>query len=282
MKILIVMPMYNEEATLEAVLQAVRRYAPEGADILVVDDGSTDRSPQILARFADVRVIRHPENRGYGASLITGFRYALEHGYDVVVTMDCDEQHEPYLIPDLLAALDGVDIVSGSRYLPGSSRGQDPPPDRLQINREITQEVNVLTGLGITDAFCGFKAYRVEALRRMRLSEPSYGMPLQVWVQAAALGLRIREIPIGRIYKNPERRFWGGLDDPEVRRAYYRAVLRQEAQRWLGRSTPRGATPVRRAGRCAGAPASSHPTPTTRGSGWAGRSRPWSGRAGGW
>jgi glycosyltransferase involved in cell wall biosynthesis len=249
MKILIVMPMYNEEATLEAVLRAVRRYAPEGADILVVDDGSTDRSPEILARFADVRVIRHPENRGYGASLITGFRYALEHGYDVVVTMDCDEQHEPYLIPDLLAALDGVDIVSGSRYLPGSSRGQDPPPDRLQINREITEEVNALTGLGITDAFCGFKAYRVEALRRMRLSEPSYGMPLQVWVQAAALGLRIREIPIGRIYKNPERRFWGGLDDPEVRRAYYRAVLRQEAERWLGHSSARGATPVRRVGR---------------------------------
>ncbi len=249
MRILIVMPMYNEEATLEAVLQAVRRYAPEEADILVVDDGSTDRSPEILARFPDVRVIRHPENRGYGASLITGFQYALEHGYDVIVTMDCDEQHEPYLIPDLLAALDGVDIVSGSRYLPGSSRGQDPPPDRLRINREITEEVNALTGLGITDAFCGFKAYRAEALRRMRLTEPSYGMPLQVWVQAAALGLRIREIPIGRIYKNPERRFWGGLDDPEVRLAYYRAVLREEVARWLGSSSARITPPVRRVGR---------------------------------
>ncbi len=232
MRVLIVMPMYNEEQTLDGVLRAVRRYAPE-ADILVVDDGSTDRSPEILARFPEVRVIRHPENRGYGASLITGFRYALEHGYDVVVTMDCDEQHEPYLIPDLLDALEGADIVSGSRYLPGSSRGQDPPPDRLQINREITAEVNRLTGLGITDAFCGFKAYRAEALRRLELDEPSYGMPLQVWVQAAALGLRVREIPIGRIYKNPARRFWGGLDDPEVRLRYYREVLDRAAKRWL-------------------------------------------------
>ncbi len=226
------MPMYNEEQTLEGVLRAVRRYAPE-ADILVVDDGSTDRSSEILARFPEVRVIRHPENRGYGASLITGFRYALEHGYDVVVTMDCDEQHEPYLIPDLLEALEGADIVSGSRYLPGSSRGQDPPPDRLRINREITAEVNRLTGLGITDAFCGFKAYRAEALRRLELDEPSYGMPLQVWVQAAALGLRVREIPIGRIYKNPARRFWGGLEDPEVRLRYYREVLHRAAKRWL-------------------------------------------------
>jgi len=232
MKVLIVMPLYNEEQTLEGVLQAVRGYAPT-ADILVVDDGSTDRSPEILRRFPEVRVIRHPENRGYGASLMSGFRYALEHGYDVVVTMDCDEQHEPYLIPDLLSALEGVDIVSGSRYLPGSSRGQDPPPDRLRINREITEEVNALTGLGITDAFCGFKAYRAEALRKLELDEPSYGMPLQVWVQAAALKLRIREIPIGRIYKNPARRFWGGLDDPEVRLRYYREVLHRAAQRWL-------------------------------------------------
>ncbi|MDR7567921.1 MAG: glycosyltransferase family 2 protein, partial [Armatimonadota bacterium] len=120
MRVLIVMPLYNEEQTLEGVLRAVRWYAP-AADVLVVDDGSTDRSPEILARFPEVRVVRHPENRGYGASLITGFRYALEHGYDAVVTMDCDEQHEPYLIPDLVSALEGVDIVSGSRYLPGSS-----------------------------------------------------------------------------------------------------------------------------------------------------------------
>ncbi|MDR5684134.1 MAG: glycosyltransferase family 2 protein [Armatimonadota bacterium] len=233
-KVLIVMPLYNEEATLRDVLRAVRRYAPEGADILVVDDGSTDQSPEILREFPDVHVIRHGENRGYGASLIDGFRYAIERGYDVVVTIDCDEQHEPYLIPDLLSALDGVDIASGSRYLPGSSRGQETPPDRLQINREITDRINILTGYAITDAFCGFKAYRIEALRKMQLDEPSYGMPLQVWVQAAHHGLRVREIPIGRIYKNPQRRFWGGLDDAAVRRAYYLDVLRREADRWLG------------------------------------------------
>ncbi|MCS7172227.1 MAG: glycosyltransferase family 2 protein [Armatimonadetes bacterium] len=234
MRVLIVMPLYNEEQTLEGVLRAVREYAP-AADILVVDDGSTDGSPGILARFPEVRVIRHAENRGYGASLITGFHYALEHGCDVVVTMDCDEQHEPYLIPDLVSALEGVDIVSGSRYLPGSSRGQDPPPDRRRINREITEEVNRLTGLGITDAFCGFKAYRAEAIRKLELDEPSYGMPLQIWVQAAALGLRVREIPIGRIYRNPARRFLGGLEDPEVRLRYYREVLHRAVQRWLHR-----------------------------------------------
>ncbi len=233
-RVLVVMPLYNEEATLREVLEAVLRYLPPGADVLVVDDGSTDRSPEILREFPAVRVLRHAQNRGYGASLIDGFRYALQQGYDVVVTMDCDAQHEPYLIPDLVAALEDCDIASGSRYLPGSSRGQEPPPDRLRINREITQRVNALTGYRLTDAFCGFKAYRAEALRRLQLDEPSYGLPLQVWVQAARCGLRVREIPIGRIYKNPNRRFWGGLDDPDVRRRYYLNLLEREAARWLG------------------------------------------------
>jgi dolichol-phosphate mannosyltransferase len=99
----------------------------------------------------------------------------------------------------------------------------------------VTDRVNALTGYALTDAFCGFKAYRLAALRKMELDEPSYGMPLQVWIQAAHHGLRVREIPIGRIYKNPERRFWGGLDDPALRRAYYLDVLRREAERWLGK-----------------------------------------------
>ncbi len=239
-RVLVVMPLYNEEATLQEVLEAVLRYLPPGADVLVVDDGSTDRSPDILRGFPQVQVIRHPENRGYGASLIDGFRYALDHGYHVVVTMDCDAQHEPYLIPDLLTALEGADIVSGSRYLPGSSRGQEPPPDRLRINRAVTERVNALTGYQLTDAFCGFKAYRAEVLRRMHLDEPSYGLPLQVWVQAARLGVRVREIPIGRIYKNPQRRFWGGLDDPEVRLRYYLGVLEREVARWLRQPAPSG------------------------------------------
>jgi dolichol-phosphate mannosyltransferase len=233
MRPLVVMPMYNEEPTLARVLRAVRRFAPAGTDVLVVDDGSTDRSPEILAGFPDVIVIRHRENLGYGASLIDGFRHAINHNYDAVVTIDCDDQHEPFLIPDLLVALEGADIISGSRYLPGSSRGQDPPPDRLKINREITARVNALTGFGITDAWCGFKAYRVSALRLFEIDETSYGMPLQVWIQAARHKLRIREIPIGRLYVNPDRRFWGGLDDADTRRAYYFDVLDRAVKRWL-------------------------------------------------
>ncbi|MDR7418701.1 MAG: glycosyltransferase family 2 protein [Armatimonadota bacterium] len=232
---LIVLPLYNEAPTLARVLDEVRRWA-EGADVVVVDDGSTDGSADILRGYPDVTVLTHAQNEGYGQSLIDGFAYALAHGFDAVVTLDCDEQHEPRQIPEFVRRLAEADIVSGSRYLDPAAGGDPAPPDRRALNEEITARLRVLTGYPITDAFCGFKAYRGEALRRLRLSEPSYGMPLQVWIQAAAHGLRVVEVPTPRIYKNPERWFWGGLDDVAVRRRYYEQVLEREVAQWLASS----------------------------------------------
>lgn len=228
---LVVIPLFNEEATLAKVLAEVRRAVPE-ADILVVDDGSTDGSGLVLetevARDPRLAVIRHPENLGYGQALIDGFAHAAARGYDAVVTIDCDAQHEPRQIPLFLAALAEADIVSGSRYLDPEGGGDPAPPDRQAINREISVQLHALTGYPLTDAWCGFKAYRASALAGMRLTEPGYGMPLQVWIQAARRGLRVKEIATPRIYKNPQRRFWGGLDDPTERRRYYQEVLERE------------------------------------------------------
>lgn len=232
MHTLIVMPLFNERPTVARVLAQVRQSAPH-ADILVVDDGSTDGSSDVLKRHPDITVIGHHENKGYGESLIDGFAHAIEKRYEAVVTIDCDEQHEPRQIPDFLDALRDADIVSGSRYLDPSSGGDPAPPDRQRLNEEITAKVRAITGYPITDAFCGFKAYRGDALRLMRLTEPSYGLPLQVWVQAAHHRLRVKELPTARIYKNPERRFWGGLDDAEVRKRYYEGVLEREVRQWL-------------------------------------------------
>jgi glycosyltransferase involved in cell wall biosynthesis len=231
----IVMPLYNEAATLGGVLDEVRRYTR--APMLVVNDGSTDGSAGILAaaeaRLPDIHVLTHAVNEGYGRSLIDGFRHAIDGRFDVAVTIDCDRQHEPHLIPAFLDESRRFDIVSGSRYHPEAPGAQDPaPPDRQRLNEEITHIVNELTGYRLTDAWCGFKAYRVSGLARMRLDEPSYGMPLQVWLQAARLGLTVAEVPVPRIYKNPDRRFWGGLDDPEARRTYYLAIIDREVSRW--------------------------------------------------
>jgi len=235
LRAVIVMPLYNEAATLGGVLDEVRHYAR--APMVVVNDGSTDGSAEILAaassRLPDIHVVTHAVNEGYGRSLIDGFRYAVDRGFDVAVTIDCDRQHEPRLIPAFLDESRRFDIVSGSRYHPEAPGAQDPaPPDRQRLNEEITRIVNELTGYRLTDAWCGFKAYRVPGLARMRLDEPSYGLPLQVWLQAAQLGLTVTELPVPRIYKNPARRFWGGLDDPEARRTYYLSIIDREVSRW--------------------------------------------------
>jgi glycosyltransferase involved in cell wall biosynthesis len=230
-KVLTAIPVYNEERHLEAVLREVRRYTPE---ILVVNDGSTDRTPELLARQDALRVVTHPHNSGYGAALMSAFAYVLKHDFDVLVTMDCDGQHEPARIPLLLEAIHNCDIVSGSRYLRDFRQDTLAPEDRRRINRQVTQELNARFGLHLTDAFCGFKAYRTEALRRLRITETGWGMPLQLWVQAACLRLRIKEVGVPRVYLDPNRAFGGVLNDAEKRLAYYRRVIQSAEEQMRG------------------------------------------------
>jgi dolichol-phosphate mannosyltransferase len=222
MRVLTAIPVYNEERHVESVLREVRRYSP---NILVINDGSTDGTAALLARQEGVQVITHPANRGYGSALISAFCYARQQPIDVLITMDCDGQHEPSRIPVLLEAIHDADIVSGSRYLRDFHQDTLAPQDRRRINREVTAELNRRFGQHLTDAFCGFKAYRREALDRLHITETGWGMPLQLWVQAARLGLRVKEVGVPRLYLDPNRAFGGVLDDADKRLAYYRQVI---------------------------------------------------------
>jgi dolichol-phosphate mannosyltransferase len=221
-RILTALPVYNEVRHVADVVEQVRRYSP---NVLVVDDGSTDGTADVLASLDGVRRLTHATNQGYGAALRSAFEYAEREGFEVLVTIDCDGQHEPKRIPRFVAACAGWDIVSGSRYLkvyPGDSQ---PPADRRRINEQLTAEINRRLGLHLTDAFCGFKAYRVAALAKLRLAETGYAMPLELWVQAARAGLRIRELPVPLIYLDEKRSFGGSLDDAQVRLNHYYQVL---------------------------------------------------------
>jgi len=222
MRCLTAIPVYNEARYLQGVLGQVRHYC---SDILVIDDGSTDATPDILDLESGVQVLTHRPNRGYGAAIASAFRTFLKSDYDVLVTMDCDGQHEPERIAVLLEAIHDADIVSGSRYLRDFRQDTPAPADRRSINTTITREINARFELNITDAFCGFKAYRREAVEQLRISENGWGMPLQLWVQAAHLGLRIKEVGVPRLYLDPKRAFGGVLNDPDERLAYYRRVL---------------------------------------------------------
>ncbi len=230
MRTLVAIPVYNEAKYVEQVLERVLSYAPD--DVLMIDDGSTDRTPQLLAQFP-VEVIRHAHNRGYGRSLQDAFRWASVDEFDWVITMDCDEQHEPASIPHFLEAIerDTLDVISGSRYLTELEDNDQPPQERRRVNSLITAELNERLGLTLTDGFCGFKAYRVSSLRTLELTENGYAFPMQFWVQAAARKLRIDEIPVRLIYKDLNRTFGGQLDDVDERLEHYRCVMHKEIER---------------------------------------------------
>ncbi len=230
MRFLVAVPVLNEARYVQRVLSAIRRHA---SDVLVIDDGSSDATPELLTGIPGISVIRHPENRGYGQSLIDAIAYASRHRYDWLITMDCDEQHEPEQIPGFVAAAarGDADVISGSRYLTSHPDDDAAPPERRHINETINLLFEQILGLSLTDSFCGFKAMRVAEIERLTLDEPGYAFPLQFWVQCMRARLRIRELPVRRIYRDTSRTFPGTLDDPAARLTHYLSVFVRELRR---------------------------------------------------
>jgi glycosyltransferase involved in cell wall biosynthesis len=230
LKLLIAIPVFNERKYVEHVLAKVRQFHDQ---ILVIDDGSTDGTGEYLAGRSDIHLIRHADNRGYGQSLIDAFAFADARGFDWVITMDCDEQHEPERIPDFIREIrsDRWDLISGSRYMQQMADNDLPPTDRRSINKFITTTLNDCYGLNLTDAFCGFKAHRMSALRKLKLDIPGYAFPMQLWPQVVHHRLRVIEIPVRLIYNDPTRHFGGMLDDPQNRMRHYLNVLCAEQKR---------------------------------------------------
>ncbi|HAY82464.1 MAG TPA: glycosyltransferase family 2 protein [Planctomycetaceae bacterium] len=216
------LPVFNEAPYVDAVLDQVVNYSPQ---VLVVDDGSSDGTAELLSRRSDIQLLTHPQNRGYGAALRSAFQYAAQQGFEYLVTIDCDGQHEPQRIPSFVAACETTDIVSGSRYLEIFPEDSEPPAQRRWVNQQITAELNQRLGLQLSDAFCGFKAYRVDAVCSLHLDEDGYAMPLQLWVQAAARELKIVEHPVPLIYLDETRSFGGILDDARTRLEHYHEVI---------------------------------------------------------
>ncbi len=238
-------PVYNEVNYVHQVLDEVLKYAP---NVLAIDDGSSDGTSELLDQRRDIQVVHHPKNRGYGAALKTAFQYAIDEGYEVLVTLDCDGQHQPQRIPRFVAACNNADIVSGSRYLKTYEGDSAPPAERMFINRSITNRINEMFHWNLTDTFCGFKAYRTSALKQLDITIDGYAMPLELWTQAAMLCLRVLEIPVPLIYLDLTRSFGGALDDGKIRLAHYNEVIDESVERMKARGLR---LPARTAG-CSG------------------------------
>ena len=223
-RFLTALPVFNEVNTVCPVLDEVAHYSD---DILVVDDGSTDGTLDLLRQRKDITLLEHKQNQGYGGALISAFNFAAENKYDVIVTIDCDGQHEPQRIRQFVSACSdsNADIISGSRYLETFDDNTIAPIERREINFQITQLLNEKLGYKLTDAFCGFKAYRVEAIKKLQLTERGYAMPLELWVQAWCQGLSVVESPVPLIYLDEDRSFGDNLNNPATRLNYYHEVL---------------------------------------------------------
>jgi len=197
-KPLILVPAFNEAATIGAVLEGVRTAAP-GLQVLVVDDGSVDQTVA-TARRAGARVARLPFNLGVGSALQTGYKYALREGYDCVVQLDADGQHEPADIPALLTAIEGgaADVVVGSRFL--GEAAYRPEPVRGFGMRVFGLLAYLLTGVRFTDVTSGFKALNRRALDFFTAERYPVDYPdADILVMLTRAGFRIQEVPV-RMY----------------------------------------------------------------------------------
>ncbi len=195
MSALIVVPAFNEAENIANTLAGIRGSLP-GVDMAVVDDGSGDETAA-LALAGGAIVMRLPVNLGYGGALQTGFQYAQAHGYDVVVQMDADGQHEPTCVPDLLKALEegDADIVIGSRFLGrGEYRAGLARVMGMKLMRWL---IRVTVGVRITDPTSGFQALGRRAIALY--ASPVYPVDYpdaDVLIMVCRAGLRVKEVGV--------------------------------------------------------------------------------------
>jgi glycosyltransferase involved in cell wall biosynthesis len=198
---LIIIPAYNEEQGLARVIAEIRQAAPD-CDLLVVNDGSRDGTAQV-ARAAGAVVISHAFNMGYGVTIQTGYKYAYAEGYDFLVQIDADGQHDPAFIAELLAPVvkGETDLVLGSRFLWSDS--YRPSFSRRLGILFFRKLVTVLIGRNITDPTSGYQAFNREVMRFFTTDVFPCDYPdADMLVTLNMAGFRIREVPV-RMFANP-------------------------------------------------------------------------------
>jgi dolichol-phosphate mannosyltransferase len=200
-RVLVVLPTYNERDNLGWVVGRIRAATPQ-VDVLVVDDDSPDGTGEVADELAaadpQVSVLHRTEKAGLGAAYLHGFRVALERGYDVVGEMDADGSHQPEQLPLLLEALQGADLVIGSRWVPGGSV-VNWPLSRKVLSVGGNLYARVLLGIPLRDVTAGYRLFRRTTLEEIDLgSVESAGYIFQTELAFRTLhaGLRVVEVPI--------------------------------------------------------------------------------------
>jgi glycosyltransferase involved in cell wall biosynthesis len=207
MKTLTIIPAYQVAEYLERVINDTRKYLD---DILVVDDGSSDGTYEVASNCG-VYVIRHKENLGKGSALKTGFAYAIENDYEVVITLDGDGQHEPKYIPDFISAYKntGADLIIGSR----TSDKSDMPFPRRCSNFLTSHILSGFLHTKIEDSQSGYRLIKTDLLKMIKLKSKNYQLETEIIIKAVKAGFKIDFVPIKVVYGSKFKTSIRGLTD---------------------------------------------------------------------
>jgi dolichol-phosphate mannosyltransferase len=198
---LVIMPTYNERENLPRMAERLLKL-PVPVDLLVVDgnspDGTGKIADELAAKHPEVHVLHQEEKNGLGRAYISGFKWALEHGYEFIFEMDCDFSHNPDDVPMFIEATKNADLVLGSRYS-GGVRVVNWPFKRLILSRGAEIYVRIITGMPFTDPTGGYKCFRRRALQAINLDavlSKGYSIQIEMTHRLWRQGCKIVEVPI--------------------------------------------------------------------------------------
>ncbi len=202
MRVQVCTPTYIEADNIEEFLRRARAALPD-ADILVLDDnspdGTADIADRVAAELGHIEVLRRPEKRGLGNAYRAGFAVGIARGYEIICQIDADLSHDPAVLPELIAAVEGgADLAIGSRYVPG---GAIPhwPARRLALSKYGNRYARFMLRTGVKDTSAGFRAYRADTLEAIDYANTrakGYGFQLETTYRVARLDAKVVEIPI--------------------------------------------------------------------------------------
>lgn len=194
MKTAVIIPTYNEEDTIFSVVKKAKDMVDE---VIVINDGSTDKTADKV-KEAGGHLISHKTNQGKGASLISGINYALEQGFEIVICMDADGQHDPQEIPKFIEAyrLKKGNIIMGNRL----NRCQNMPRLRYWVNRTTSFFVSFLAKQRIPDSQCGFRLFEVAILKNLTLKTKNFDTESEILIKLSRRGHKVASLPIQTIY----------------------------------------------------------------------------------
>jgi dolichol-phosphate mannosyltransferase len=201
MKTIAAIATYNEAENIERLIRQILDLGL-GLDILVIDDNSPDGTGKIADRLAGetgvVKVIHRPGKLGLGTATLAAVKYALDNGYEVLVTMDADFSHDPKYLPEILARLSGLDIVIGSRYVPGGGVVNWPFARRM-MSFMVNSYCRALFRLGVHDYSGAYRAYKrwvLEKIDPSTIISRGYSFQEEMLVRCARAGAKLGEVPI--------------------------------------------------------------------------------------